>query len=142
MLSRHDWKFQKAKLDNPEVRVIFVWRTMEYPKYVDKGWGSETWIVNKDYCGKILHFFSGRRCSWHYHIKKDEVFWLSSGKLLILYGWSDDINQAEKTILYPGAKFEVPVGLRHQMVGMEESMLIEFSTHHEDDDSIRVIKGD
>ena len=36
--------------------------------YVPKGWGYEHWIVNKkEYCGKILFFKKGKRCSWHYH---------------------------------------------------------------------------
>ena len=42
-------------------------------KFVKKGWGYEKWIVNKDlYCGKLLFFNAGKKCSWHYHVKKDE----------------------------------------------------------------------
>ena len=30
-------------------------------KYVEKGWGYEKWIVNKEeYCGKLLFFKKGR----------------------------------------------------------------------------------
>jgi mannose-6-phosphate isomerase-like protein (cupin superfamily) len=50
-------------------------------KHVDKGWGYEKWIVNKEeYCGKLLFFNKDKRCSWHYHKIKDEVFYLQSGK--------------------------------------------------------------
>ena len=43
-------------------------------KFVPKGWGFEKWIVNKpEYCGKLLYFVKGKRCSWHYHKIKDEV---------------------------------------------------------------------
>ena len=46
-------------------------------KHVDKGWGWERWIVNcEEYCGKLLYFEQGKRCSWHYHVLKDEVFYL------------------------------------------------------------------
>lgn len=55
-------------------------------KFVNKGWGFEEWIVNKElYCGKKLFFFKGKRCSLHYHLKKDEVFYIQSGKLLVHY---------------------------------------------------------
>lgn len=112
-------------------------------KYVPKGWGHELWIVNKDeYCGKMLFFNRGKKCSWHYHKDKDEVFYLSKGKMLIHYSWGDDKESAEQTILLPGMKFEIPVGLRHQMYAIEESHLYEFSTHHQDSDSYRVEKGD
>src|ERR1022692_237555 len=104
-------------------------------KYVKKTWGCELWICNKDeYCGKLLFFYQGKKCSFHYHNIKDEVFYLAKGKMLINYSWGDILEDAEQTILKPGMKFEVPVGLRHQMVAIEESHLYEFSTHHEDSD--------
>ena len=41
--------------------------------FVPKGWGFEKWIVNCDeYCGILLYFVIGKRCSWHYHKLKDE----------------------------------------------------------------------
>ena len=116
--------------------------TLTPMKFVNKGWGGELWVVNRDYCGKVLYFHKDKRLSWHYHIKKEEVFWLSSGKLRLLYNWDDDIEKAQETLLLPGSHFEIPVGLRHQMIALEDSILIEFSTHHEDSDSIKVIKGD
>jgi len=36
----------------------------------------------------------------------------------------------------------VPVGLRHQMEAEEESDLFDFSIHHDNADSIRLVKGD
>ena len=111
-------------------------------KYVEKGWGSETWFVNKEYCGKILVLKEGKRLSWHYHLKKDEVFYCSKGKVILKYGPTDDIDKAEQTILMPGSHFHIPTGLRHQLIALEDSEVFEASTHHEDDDSIRVIKGD
>ena len=55
-------------------------------KIVPKGWGFEKWIVNTElYCGKLLHFNMGKRCSWHYHKIKDETFYVQSGELLLMY---------------------------------------------------------
>jgi quercetin dioxygenase-like cupin family protein len=112
-------------------------------KHVDKGWGYEKWIVNKsEYCGKLLFFNQGKRCSWHYHKIKDEVFYLQSGRLMVYYSESDDCTNAELFVMNPGDNFHIYPGLRHQMVAIEDSELFEFSTQHFDSDSYRIIKGD
>ena len=111
--------------------------------FVPKGWGFEMWIVNnKKYCGKLLYFVKGKKCSWHYHKIKDEVFYIQSGKIMVLYSEQDDIQKAEKIILEPGDNFHVYTGLRHQMIALQDTELFEFSTEHFDEDSYRIIKGD
>ena len=112
-------------------------------KFVPKGWGWEKWIVNKEeYCGKLLFFNKDKKCSWHYHILKDEVFYLQSGKMMVKYSEEDDINNANELILNPGDNFHVYRGLRHRMIALEDSELFEFSTEHFDSDSHRLEKGD
>lgn len=115
-------------------------------KIVPKGWGFEKWIVNKlEYCGKLLYFTKGHKCSLHYHKMKDEVFYLQSGKLKIKHGsFLDHGGQYILTeeILEKGDSFYVPVGLIHQMEALEDSELFEFSTQHFDEDSYRIEKGD
>ena len=111
--------------------------------HVTKGWGYEKWIVNKpDYCGKLLFFEKGKKCSYHYHKLKDETFYLQSGKILLRYGDHDVLAASVELILNPGDKFYVYPGLRHQMIALEDSELFEFSTEHFDEDSYRIIKGD
>lgn len=110
---------------------------------VEKGWGYEDWIYNGDlYCGKILKFEKGRKCSFHYHAIKDEVLYTHSGQILMKYAEDDDFENAKSVYLWPGMAFHVTPGLRHQMIAIDESLMYEFSTHHEDSDSYRVIKGD
>jgi|TARA_R110000796_G_scaffold248146_1_gene374630 quercetin dioxygenase-like cupin family protein len=112
-------------------------------KFVPKGWGFEKWIVNsEEYCGKLLYFVKDKRCSWHYHVLKDEVFYIQSGRLLVRHGDTDDITAAQETILGPGDNFHVYRGLRHQMVAIEDTEMFEFSTQHFDEDSYRIFKGD
>jgi len=112
-------------------------------KLVPKGWGYEKWIVNTEkYCGKLLHFDQGKKCSWHYHKIKDEVFYVQSGKLLVKYSDDDDLENVNEAILNQGDNFHVYTGLRHQMIALEETDLFEFSTQHFDSDSYRIIKGD
>jgi quercetin dioxygenase-like cupin family protein len=117
-------------------------------KFVSKGWGFEKWIVNCDeYCGKLLYFVKGKRCSWHYHKLKDEVFYIQSGKIQVLYSeddslYSDGVLVAKSATLCPGDNFHVYRGLRHQMIALEDTELFEFSTQHFDEDSYRILKGD
>ena len=112
-------------------------------KFVSKGWGYEKWIVNCPmYCGKILFLSKDKKCSWHYHKKKDEVFYVQSGAVEVLYSFDDSRETADKILLTEGDKFHVPTGMRHQMFALKDTELFEFSTEHFDDDSIRLQKGD
>ena len=112
-------------------------------EFVPKGWGFEKWIVNcEEYCGKLLYFVKGKRCSWHYHKLKDEVFYVQSGRLLVRYSENDSLEKAEETVLTRGQNFHVYRGLRHQMIALEDTELFEFSTQHFDSDSYRISKGD
>ena len=111
--------------------------------FVPKGWGFEKWIVNcEEYCGKVLYFVKGKRCSWHYHKLKDEVFYVQSGKILLKYSHDDDLENAKEIVLERGDNYHIYRGLRHQMIALEDTELFEFSTQHFDSDSYRVIKGD
>jgi len=111
--------------------------------HVEKGWGWERWIVNcEEYCGKLLFFESGKRCCWHFHKLKDEVFYLQSGLMIVKYSDDDNLEKAQQTVLNPGDNFHIYRGLRHQMIALQDSELFEFSTQHFDSDSHRIIKGD
>jgi len=111
--------------------------------FVPKGWGWESWIHNSEkYCGKILFIKKGKKLSFHYHKIKEETFLVNSGKILVYYGWDDDFNVAKKVILKKGDVFHVPPDLRHRMKAIQDTYLVEFSTQHFDEDSIRIVKGD
>ena len=73
---------------------------------------------------------------------KQEKFYVQSGKIKIWYWYENDIPKAKELIMLPGQKFEVPVGLRHQIIGLEDTDMFEFSTTHSESDSHRIIKGD
>ncbi|MBI2575934.1 cupin domain-containing protein [Candidatus Woesearchaeota archaeon] len=100
-------------------------------KEVPKVWGREIWIVNREYCGKILVLNKGFQCSMHFHKKKDETFYILRGRVLM------EIGNAQ-WIMHPGQSMLIPPNARHRFTGLEDSEIIEFSTHHEDEDSFRV----
>lgn len=101
----------------------------------EKVWGKEEWIVNTPaYCGKFLYLKKGKRCSMHYHKNKDETFYILSGKVLM------EVKGEEK-IMRKGDSQHITPLMRHRFNGLEESVIIEFSTHHEEGDSYREEKS-
>lgn len=109
----------------------------EQRTYVEKKWGYEDWIWNGRYCGKKLFVEKGKECSFHYHKIKDEVMYVEQGKILLTYGWDEDVKSASQLTLTPDMAFHIPPGMWHKFYGMEESMVFEFSTHHSDKDVVR-----
>ncbi len=112
-------------------------------RIVPKGWGREVWIANNDlYCGKILEIKKGKRCSLHFHKLKSESFYLRAGRLKVFVKESPEAATMEEFELNAGECMDVPPGLVHQMLALEDAELLEFSTQHFDSDSHRLVPGD
>ena len=109
---------------------------------VPKGWGEELIIENNEkYCGKLLIFKKGYKFSMHYHLIKDESWYVDKGKFI--YRWID--TESAETIevtLSEGDTVRQRVGQPHQLEALTDGTIFEVSTQHFDDDSYRVIKGD
>jgi quercetin dioxygenase-like cupin family protein len=100
-------------------------------KKIDKVWGYEEEIVNtSEYCGKFLYLDKGKRSSLHFHKIKDETFYILSGKVLM------EVEGNEK-VMIEGDSIRIMPGQKHRFSGLNDSVIIEFSTHHEEDDSYR-----
>ena len=135
-------------------------------QWVPKGWGGEHIVVNTpEYCGKRLFVLAGRRCSWHFHEKKDETFCVQSGHIWLWVAPPDcddwplpcasfhfpghrrplrptDNPLGMHLSLRPGGVFHIPPGTRHRFEAVEDTWLLEFSTHDDPADSIRIEAGD
>jgi len=112
------------------------------PHIVEKGWGREIIFANNDkYCGKILHFNTNAKFSMHYHLLKQETWYVSSGSFIFKY-----INTKTATLheqeLHVGDVITNKIGQPHQLICIEEGDIIEVSTTHYDSDSYRLYKGD
>tara|TARA_B100000287_G_C20609336_1_gene771396 strand:+ start:500 stop:868 length:369 start_codon:yes stop_codon:yes gene_type:complete len=110
--------------------------------YVPKGWGNELIIENNEmYCGKLLRFKRNCRFSMHYHMNKDETWYVQRGKFV--YRWIDTENaDMNESILRKGDVVRQRPGQPHQLLALTDGLIFEVSTHHEDSDSYRVMKGD
>jgi quercetin dioxygenase-like cupin family protein len=107
-----------------------------------KGWGEEIWIINTDkYCGKLLKFNKGAAFSDHYHVVKDETWYVAEGSFEFRYY---NLGNADRiiTTLNVGDVVHVSPNTPHQLVALEQGMIIEVSTTHDEADSYRIGKGD
>jgi D-beta-D-heptose 7-phosphate kinase/D-beta-D-heptose 1-phosphate adenosyltransferase len=105
---------------------------VENVKMVPKVWGYEQWIENNEkYCCKILGLNKGYQCSLHYHKNKDETFLVTAGHVRLELG-------SEVLHLRPGSFARVLPNTPHRFAGIENSLIMEISTHHEDSDSYRI----
>jgi len=101
------------------------------PVRVEKPWGYELiWAHTDRYVGKILHVRKGHALSLQYHRSKDETLHLLSGSLELQTG---DAATLEKRMLQPGESFHITPGLRHRMIAIEDSNVLEASTPELDD---------
>ena len=108
---------------------------------VSKGWGEEVIIENNElYCGKILIFKEGCKFSIHYHMNKDETWWVEYGEFI--YRWIDtETAEMNEVKLEEGDVVRQRPGQPHQLEAISNGRIFEVSTHHEDSDSYRVMKG-
>jgi len=99
-------------------------------------------MVNNDkYCGKILHFNKEAKFSMHYHMIKDESWYINEGEFIFRWINTENAEIIEEN-LKKGECIHIPKGLPHQLETITGGEIIEISTEHYEDDSYRVMKGD
>ncbi|MGN6104201.1 MAG: cupin domain-containing protein [Kofleriaceae bacterium] len=99
---------------------------------VDKPWGHELiWARTDRYVGKILHIKAGEALSLQYHRVKDETLMVLSGRMQLVYFAEGEAPKSRD--LGPREPFHVPPGLRHRMIAIEDTDVLEVSTTELDD---------
>jgi mannose-6-phosphate isomerase-like protein (cupin superfamily) len=109
---------------------------------IPKGWGHELIIHNcPEYCGKILVFKNGCKFSMHYHILKQETWYVNKGSFLFTF---IDTEKAitHSRIIKVGDVVTITRGMPHQLLALMDGEVFEISTEHFDSDSYRIAKGD
>jgi mannose-6-phosphate isomerase-like protein (cupin superfamily) len=96
-------------------------------EHVDKPWGHELiWARTDRYVGKILHVRAGEALSLQYHRVKDETIMLLSGRMkLVYFAEGEPPREVELAAREP---FHITPGLRHRMIAVEDTDLVEVST--------------
>ncbi len=96
-------------------------------KQIDKPWGYEIWWAETErYAGKILFVKQGESLSLQYHNRKAESMYCLEGRAQLTL---DD----HEILLTPGVAADIPVGVRHRLLAMEDTRVVEVSTPELDD---------
>ena len=99
---------------------------------VDKPWGHELiWARTDRYVGKILHIKAGEALSLQYHRVKDETIMVLSGRLRFEFFAEDALPSF--CSLCPREAFHITPGMRHRMIAIEDTDVLEVSTPELDD---------
>lgn len=99
---------------------------------VPKPWGHEKiWAKTDRYVGKILHVRAGEALSLQYHRIKDETVMVLDGRLRLEFFAGGEAPQSRE--LSPGEAFHIVPNMRHRMVALEDTNVLEVSTPELDD---------
>lgn len=105
---------------------------MDETKRVTKPWGHELiWAHTDRYVGKILHIKAGESLSLQYHRIKDETVMVLSGRMDFEH--YADGEEPRTVTLEPLQPFRITPGLRHRMIAVEDTDVLEVSTPELDD---------
>jgi quercetin dioxygenase-like cupin family protein len=114
---------------------------MRLEGFVEKGWGHELiWATNDQYCGKFLNFKCGSQFSMHFHKEKDETWYVMSGRFLVKWIDTKDATEYER-ILESGNTWRNSPLMPHQLMCIEDGMIVEVSTADSVEDNYRIFKG-
>lgn len=112
----------------------------ETMKHVDKVWGHEVWLVNEpEYCGKLLYLRLDHHCSYHRHLRKKETFIVRGGTVQLEIAVPGRISGT--LTLQEGQSFTITPGTWHRFYGVTDAEILEVSTHHDDEDVVRLAES-
>jgi mannose-6-phosphate isomerase len=82
--------------------------------------------------GKILFVKAGHSLSLQYHERKDESWYVESGRARLELGQTGDAVLNEQVIA-PGEAYHYAPGTIHRVTAIEDTTILEVSTPHLDD---------
>jgi len=102
---------------------------------VEKKWGEEIWLVNHNYCGKLLIVDENATSSYHYHPEKMETFYA-------IEGYATLTIEGKEYMLAPFTRPKTIEPMeKHSFHGITQAVLLEVSTHHDDEDVVRLTES-
>jgi len=104
---------------------------------IEKSWGYELILENDQYCMKLLVYTRPVASSLHYHPKKRETFYVTSGLFEIDHG-----EQGNAMTYRPGMHLTIPAGLAHRVRCLEPGTIVEASTHDDSEDCVRLVPSE
>lgn len=115
--------------------------------------GAKRWVDEKGEFAQIsyredighLAFFELRKGQFrggHYHERKDEVFYVVSGRIKAVFADLEG-GERETSLLERGMKVRVGTGIGHRFEGIEDALVVEYSTQYYDrTDALKIDLGE
>lgn len=126
--------------DDTTVKAVTLLECLEDRPFIAKLWGMEEVLVNNSkYCSKLLWITPGMQCSLHYHEVKEETFVAMDGLTRVEY-WVDGKRFDTVLVGYQRDVLNIPPKVAHRFwsMGAAGSLLLEVSSHHDDEDVVRL----
>jgi mannose-6-phosphate isomerase len=102
------------------------------PRRVDKPWGWELiWAETDRYAGKLLFVRAGQSLSLQYHERKDESWYVESGRAELELGPVG--GKLDTTEIGAGDCFHFVPDTVHRLRALEDTLILEVSTPDLDD---------
>ena len=106
----------------------------------DKYWGYITSVyANDSFTLKKIFMKKNSQSSMEYHCKKDEYYYIFSGKLKV--GFRIGRAKNKSLIMEEGDVLHIRPGLMHMRMALEDTIIIEWSNKDDDSDSHIVEDG-
>ena len=101
-----------------------------------KKWGSFHQFATNEICTvKLLEIKKGESISYQFHRYRSEQWYVISGRILVTKG-------TETSILIPNTFTTIPVGEKHKLEALEDSIVLEISRGHFDEEDIVRLNAD
>jgi quercetin dioxygenase-like cupin family protein len=104
---------------------------MSDSEIIVKTWGHEQLIHNGDYCMKLLVYTRQIASSLHYHERKHETFFISSGVF-----WVEVDGELRNCVT--GDVIVLPPNTRHRVRCIQPGVIVEASSHDDPLDCVRL----
>ena len=106
----------------------------------DKYWGYITSVyADEDFTLKKIFMKKDSQSSMEYHCKKNEYYYIFSGKLKV--GFRFGRAQNKSLVMEEGDVLHIKPGLMHMRMALEDTIIIEWSNKDDDSDSHIVEDG-
>lgn len=97
-----------------------------------KLWGRELLVAETpQYIGKVMWMKAGHGGPLQYHERKDEAFYLFSGRALLRF--HNERGELSFRVLHQGEAVHIPPGAVHQVEALSDCVMFETSTPVFDD---------
>ena len=115
-------------------------REIDGAKRWEDGKGEFVQISYREDIGHVAFFElkKGEFRGNHYHEKKEEVFYVISGKIRAVFA-DIDTSERQEQILTKGNKLQLPIRIGHIFHGLENATVVEYSPQYYDkEDALKI----